>query len=146
MTHKPRTRHTNGRLRQSDFRLLAEFRFVLRRFMRFSEDAAAKVGLEPQQHQTLLVIKAYEGEGRPSIGHIAEQLGVRHHSAVGLVNRLVEAKLLTRTIDAVDRRRVNLGLTSKADRTLAALSSAHRDELRQMAPMLRATLSRLESP
>lgn len=146
MTNRPTAKRTNGSLHPADFRLLAEFRFVLRRFMRFSEAAAAKVGLEPQQHQALLVIKAYEGDGQPSIGHIAEQLGVRHHSAVGLVNRLVEAKLLTRKTDAADRRRVNLGLTSKADRTLEALSSAHRNELRRMAPMLRATLSRLESP
>lgn len=146
MPNKPKKRLTKFSLRQADFVLLAEFRFGLRRFMRFSETAAAKVGLEPQQHQALLVIKAYEGDGLPSIGHIAEQLGVRHHSAVGLVNRLVEAKLLTRKTDAADRRRVTLGLTPKADRTLEALSSAHRDELRQMAPMLRATLSRLESP
>lgn len=139
------TKRSNGGLQPADFRLLAEFRFVLRRFMRFSEAAAAKVGLEPQQHQALLVIKAYEGGDRPSIGYIAEQLGVRHHSAVGLVNRLVKAKLLTRKTDVADRRRVNLGLTPKSDRTLEALSSAHRDELRQMAPMLRETLSRLES-
>lgn len=146
MTNRSAIKRTNGSLHPADFRLLAEFRFVLRRFMQFSEAAAAKVGLEPQQHQTLLVIKAYEGDGQPSIGHIAEQLGIRHHSAVGLVNRLVDVKLLMRKTDAADRRRVNLGLTSKADRTLEALSSAHRDELRRMAPMLRATLSRLESP
>lgn len=145
MTTKSTKKRVNGSLRHADFRLLAEFRFVLRRFMQFSEDAAAKVGLEPQQHQALLVIKAYEGEGRPSIGHIAEQLGVRHHSAVGLVDRLVAAELLTRKTDVADRRRVELGLTAKANRTLEALSSAHRDELRLMAPMLRATLLRLES-
>lgn len=145
MTNKSTKKLASGSLRHADFRLLAEFRFVLRRFMQFSEAAAAKVGLEPQQHQALLVIKAYEGDGRPSIGHIAEQLGVRHHSAVGLVNRLVVAELLTRKTDAADRRRVKLALTPKANRTLEALSSAHRDELRQMAPMLRATLSRLES-
>lgn len=145
MTSRSKKRRANGSLRHADFRLLAEFRFVLRRFMQFSEAAAAKVGLESQQHQALLVIKAYEGDGRPSIGHIAEQLGIRHHSAVGLVNRLVAAELLTRTTDAADRRRVKLGLTTKANRKLEALSSAHRDELRQMAPMLRATLSRLES-
>jgi len=145
MTRKPTRKRANGSLRPADFRLLAEFRLVLRRFMQFSESAAAEVGLEPQQHQALLVIKAYEGDGRPSVGHIAEQLGIRHHSAVGLVDRLVAAELLTRKTDSADRRRVKLGLTPKADRTLEALSSAHRDELRQMAPMLRATLTRLES-
>lgn len=145
MNKKTTTKRSNGSLQHADFRMLAEFRFVLRKFMQFSEGAAAKVGLEPQQHQALLVIKAYEGDGRPSIGYIAEQLGVRHHSAVGLVNRLVAAKFLVRKNDAADRRRVELGLTSKAERTLEALSSAHRDELRQMAPMLRETLSRLES-
>ena len=118
---------------------------MLRKFLRFSEGAAARVGLEPQQHQALLVVKAFEDNGRPSIGHVAEQLAIRHHSAVGLVNRLVVAGLLERRTDASDRRRVTLGLTAKANRTLAALSAAHREELRHLAPMLRSTLSKLES-
>jgi DNA-binding MarR family transcriptional regulator len=129
------------RVSASDYRLLAEFRHLLRGFLAFSEDAARRAGLTPQQHQTLLAIKGYEGS--PTVGQLAQRLLIRHHSAVGLADRLARAGLLARNIDPDDRRRVTLTLTAKAERVLARLSTAHRDELRRLAPMLREILARL---
>ena len=120
-----------------DYRALAEFRHALRQFLAFSEEAAAKAGLTPAQHQALLAIKGMPQTGRAeeqvSVGELAQWLGVRHHSCVGLVERLVALGLIAKQADPADRRRVFLQLTAKAERKLAALSAAHRDELRRRA-------------
>ena len=127
-----------------DYRLLAEFRRVLRQFLAFSESAARQAGLTPQQHQALLAIQGFEGERLPTVGDLAKRLVIRHHSAVGLVDRLARQGLVARQEDAADRRRVTLTLTKKAERLLAGLSAAHRDELRRLAPLLKTLLARIE--
>jgi len=129
-------------LNEEDYKTLAQFRYLLRQFLSFSEDAARDAGLAPQQHQALLAIKGFGGV--LTIGALAERLAIRHHSAVGLVDRLVEADLLTRDSDEEDRRKVALRLTRKAERLLAALTAAHRDELRRLAPLLKPLLDALE--
>jgi DNA-binding MarR family transcriptional regulator len=130
-------------LTRSDYRLLAEFRHQLRIFTAFSENVAHAAGLAPQQHQALLAIKGFARGAAPTIGELAERLHIRHHSAVGLVDRLVEARLVVRCFGSEDRRRVTLALTRQGEKMLADLSVAHRDELRRMAPMLRAVLAQL---
>lgn len=130
---------TDGRERQleaRDYRQLADFRYALRWFLHFSEDAARKAGLTPQQHQLLLAIKGFPDGRDPTVGDAAERLGVRHHSAVELAQRLEEAGLLQRVQDGQDRRRVRLRLTPEAEGRLAALSQSHLDELRRLRPML----------
>lgn len=127
-----------------DYRVLAEFRFLLRNFLTFSEEAAREAGLAPQQHQALLAIKGFPGEAPPSMGDLAERLAIRHHSAVGLVDRLVTAGWLRRMADAADARRVTLALTKAGEAKIATLSSAHREELRRLAPMLREVLARID--
>ena len=124
-----------------DYRALAGFRHALRQFLAFSEDAAAKAGLTPAQHQALLAIKGMPGAGQISVGDLAQWLGVRHHSCVGLVERLVALGLIAKQADPADRRRVFLKLTAKAERKLAALSAVHRDELRQRAEALGSLLA-----
>jgi DNA-binding MarR family transcriptional regulator len=120
-----------------DYSALAQFRHALRQFLAFSENAAAKAGLTPAQHQALLAIKGMPGMDptgkQVSVGDLAQWLGVRHHSCVGLVERLVALGLIAKQADPADRRRVFLQLTAKAERKLAALSAAHRDELRRRA-------------
>lgn len=133
---------SRGKLTPADYQVLAEFRFLLRRFMVFSEGAAREAGLAPQQHQALLAIKGFEGA--PTIGDLAERLAIKHHSAVGLVDRLVKAGHLKRRQDAADRRRVTLALTASGESLLADLSSAHRDELRMLTPSLKALFAKLE--
>jgi DNA-binding MarR family transcriptional regulator len=133
------------KLTARDYRALAGFRHALRQFLAFSEEAAGKAGLTPAQHQALLAIKGLPGAGRAeeqvSVGDLARWLGVRHHSCVGLVERLVTLGLIAKRVDPADRRRVFLTLTARAERKLEALSAVHRDELRHRASTLGSLLA-----
>jgi DNA-binding MarR family transcriptional regulator len=125
-----------ARLDRNDYRTLAAFHHLLRRFLGFSEAAARQAGLTPHHHQALLAIKGFPGDGKISIHGLAEQLCIRHHSAVELVDRLAEWGLVVRRHDSADRRRVFLDLTEAAEQCLTALSAAHLDELRRLRPIL----------
>jgi DNA-binding MarR family transcriptional regulator len=129
----------------ADYQVLAEFRYLLARFLAFSSEAAAGAGLAPRQHQALLAVKGYPGGARVTVGDLAERLGIRHHSAVGLVDRLAESGYLVRRTDSADRRRAVLSLTPAGEKALAALSAAHREELRRIAPLLGPLLKQLGS-
>ena len=118
-----------------EFRALAEFRYQLRRFLSFSENAAKRAGVEPQQHQLMLAVKAKEPEPA-GIAFLAERLKLRHHSVVGLVDRLERSGLVRRTHAASDRRIAQVELTAKGERILQALSLHHREELRSAIPDL----------
>ncbi len=126
-----------------DYEVLAEFRYVLMRFLAFSEHAAQQAGLAPRQHQALLAIKGYPGAAEVTIGDLAGRLGIRHHSAVGLVDRLASGGYLARREDPSDRRRILLSLTAAGEQALTSLSVAHRQELRRVAPLLKSLLTRL---
>ena len=130
-------------LTDADYAFLAEFRFVLRRFLSFSEQAAAGCGLTPQQHQALLAIRAAPA-GRATIGQVAERLILKPHSASGLVERLEALGLLTRAPSPVDRRQTLVVLTAEADRILAQLSATHREEIRRLRPMLTELLAQID--
>jgi DNA-binding MarR family transcriptional regulator len=130
-------------LAKGDYELLAAFRHLLRRFLAFSEAAAREYGLTPQQHQALLAIKGFRGRQSVTVGELAEWLDIRHHSAVGLVDRLTSRNLVRRRVDPSDRRRVWIVLTPASEAVLERLSLAHRAELRQLAPRLGSLLSAL---
>src|SRR5690348_10750657 len=85
-------------LAKADYETLSELRYLMRRFAAFSEAAAREAGLTPQQHQALLAIRGFPGTTRASIGDLARRLNIRHHSVVGLVNRLVSKGLLRRQV------------------------------------------------
>lgn len=129
---------------QADYQRLSEFRYLIRRFLEFSQVQANEAGLTPRQHQALLAIKGFPGGGPVTVGDLAERLRIRHHSAVELVNRLAEAGLVARDQDKTDNRRVLLQLTPLADDHLAELSAVHLDEISRIEPMLRRLLSRHE--
>jgi DNA-binding MarR family transcriptional regulator len=116
-------------LSEADYRALAEFRYQLRKFLHFSENAARRAGLQPRHHQALLAIKGLPGA---TVGDLAERLTIRPHSAGELVNRLVAAKLVRRVTDTVDRRRISLALTPAAEKRLETLTIAHRGELKRL--------------
>jgi DNA-binding MarR family transcriptional regulator len=140
---KKQTESRPASIGEEDYRTLAAFRHMLRQFMAFSETAARQRGLRPQQHQAILAIKAAGEEGF-SVGDLAEQLLIRHHSAGELVDRLVTAGLVLRREAADDRRRVRLTLTGKSEEVLEALSATHISELRRTKPMLEQLLQRLD--
>jgi DNA-binding MarR family transcriptional regulator len=123
-------------LTQRDYASLLEFRNALRRFERWSEDQARQVGLTATQHQLLLAIKGHADERGPTMGEIAEYLTVRHHSAVGLVDRAEQADLVARTRDLADSRTVRLVLTDTGERRIEQLSELHLIELGRLAPVL----------
>jgi DNA-binding MarR family transcriptional regulator len=127
-------------IKPADYQRLSEFRYLIRRFLEFSQVQAEDAGLTPRQHQALLAIKGFPGGGPVTVGDLAERLRIRHHSAVELVNRLSEAGLVQRDHDQNDQRRVLLRLTERADDRLAELSAAHLDELSRIEPMLRRLL------
>jgi DNA-binding MarR family transcriptional regulator len=135
----------NRLLSQPDYHRLAEFRYLLRRFLAFSERAAAKTGLSPQQHQALLAIKGLP-QRKITIGVLAERLGVRHNTAVELIDRLIANRLVERRQSADDRRQVLIELTGRAERLLAKMSLAHSNELKKMAPLLRELLEHFDRP
>ena len=127
-------------LSKKDYETLASFRYALRCFLHFSEEAAKETGLSGQQHQALLAIRGFPGRDSITVGELSERLQTRHHSAVGLVDRLVASGLVEREPNSEDRRSVLIKLTELGERTLETLSSAHREELRRTGPKLRALL------
>jgi DNA-binding MarR family transcriptional regulator len=129
----------------NDYRALAEFRYQIRRFLRFSERAARHAGLEPQQHQLLLAIKGMPDSTRATIGELAERLQIQHHSTVELVDRLTRRGLVLRKRAGEDRREVIVQLTGKGDKVLRELSVHHRDELRSAGPALVEALRKMMS-
>jgi DNA-binding MarR family transcriptional regulator len=124
------------RLETRDYAQLAAFRYALRRFLRFSESAAAEVGLTGQHYQAMLVLRACPDGKRPSINELAAQLLIKHNSAVGLVDRLVAERLVARDTSSADRRKVELRLTARGGALLAKLAAAHRHELEHLGPVL----------
>jgi DNA-binding MarR family transcriptional regulator len=131
-------------LNSAQYRALAEFRFRIRRFVRFSEDAARAAGLEPHQHQLLLAVKGYAGEGEgPTIGYLAEQLQIKHNSAVELLGRMSEGKLIRREPGTSDRRQVIVRLTSIGERLLQKLTEEHLAEIQETGPELVEALEQI---
>ena len=131
------------KLTLSDYQALAEFRFQIRKFLRFSELAVRAAGMEPGQYQLMLAIKGIPQEVRPRIRELADRMHIRHHSAVELVNRLEAGGYVRRERAQHDRREVLLALTAKGEKVLAELALHHHDELRSAASSLVAALRRL---
>jgi DNA-binding MarR family transcriptional regulator len=128
-----------------DFRALAEFRYQIRKFLRFSEDAARAAGLEPQQHQLLLAVKGMPEGMRARIGEIAERLQIQHHSTVELVDRLEQNGYVNRKRNDRDKREVIITLTAKAERILRELTLHHHEMLQTYGTELIASLKKLMS-
>ena len=141
-----RSKKSDGKtpVSKGEYEVLAAFRYALRQFMHFSEEAALSMGLTPQQHQALLAVKGFPGRDRVTIGELAERLQIKHHSAVGLVNRLVTQGLMVREADEQDRRQVFVSVTDYGEDVLAKLSVAHREELNRIGPHLNQLFRRLE--
>lgn len=130
-------------LTQKDYEGLANLRFALRRFERFSEQEARRAGLSPQQHQALLAIRGFPLGEKVSVGALAERLCSRPQSTSELLTRLARLGLITREPSAGDGRQVEIGLTSQGEEILRTLSSVHRSELQRVGVRLKALLELL---
>jgi DNA-binding MarR family transcriptional regulator len=137
--HKLQTR----RAQDAKFIAQAEFRYQIRRFLHFSEAAARRAGLHPQQYQLLLAMRGLPRQHQATIGHLAERLQLEHHSAVELINRAEGRGLVTRAGDRRDRRQVIVHLTKKGGTLLQKLAHEHRNELRLAMPRLVKALKAL---
>lgn len=126
-----------------DYVTLAEFRYALRVFQRFSEDAARSAGVTPAQHQLVLAIKGWPRPDPPSVSNIADRLQLRNHSTVELVRRAEQAGLVTTHVDVDDHRRQLLEVTEHGEQLLASLSALHRDELRRFRTEMHDLLEEL---
>jgi DNA-binding MarR family transcriptional regulator len=133
------------KLNKAQYETLAAFRYELRRFLHFSESAAQTTGITPQRHQVLLAIKGFPGRDQITVGELAERLRLRHHSTVGLIDRLVAEKLVVRKSSLEDRRQVLIQLTGRGEKTLQRLSSLHHEQLKRIGPELSRLLERLNS-
>lgn len=116
---------------EEELAALAHVRSTLRKFLAFSEQAAADHGVTLQWYQALLVIRTYQSGDHISVGELAEQLMIRDHSAAELVSRLVQAKLVRRKTDPTDRRRSLIIMTAAGDRRLSELAAVHLKKLRE---------------
>lgn len=122
----------------AEYQRLLAFRNGLRRFDRWSRDAAQARGLTHAQHQLLLAIRGSTTPGGPTVGEIADALLVRHHTATELIDRTEELGLVARIRDRDDSRRVHLTLTQAGRERLAELTAVHLEELRRLAPIFEA--------
>jgi DNA-binding MarR family transcriptional regulator len=111
------------------YRALADFRYELRRFLRYSEELTRRHGVTPLQYQLLLQVKGYPNPEQATIGALAERLQAKHHGAVALISRCEDAALVTRRVSDEDRRAVVVKLTAKGERLLERLARLHRNEL-----------------
>jgi len=124
------------RLTDADYEDLLTLRTGLRRFLRWSEQQAEEAGLTPAQHQLLLAVRGHSDPRGPTIGEVADYLLLRHHSAVGLIDRADAAGLVERDRDPEDHRIVRLQLTAAGTKRLEALSAQHLEELQRLARKL----------
>lgn len=124
-------------MNKTEFEALAEFRYQLRRYLRFSENAVKDEGLTPRQYQLMLQIKGFPGRGWANIGELAERLQAKHHGTVALVSRCERAGLVRRATDPDDRRQVRVYLTPAGAHRLTRLARVHRDELQSLAGVFR---------
>jgi DNA-binding MarR family transcriptional regulator len=119
-------------LAKRDFEQLSEFRYQMRRFERFSEQAAQEEGITPLQYLLLLHIKGYPGRAWATVGELAERLQSHHHGVVALVTRCEALGLVRRKPSPDDRRQVQVHLEPSGEQVLERLAALHRAELKSL--------------
>jgi DNA-binding MarR family transcriptional regulator len=132
-----KSKRAPARPRDADYARLARFRYALRRYLHFSEAQARAVGISPNQYQLMLFVRA--SPGPPTIADLAQRLQIEHQSAVGLLDRSVQAGLVLRERDRQDARRVRVALTARGATLLARMVAAHSPEFRRLSAALSRT-------
>lgn len=137
-------KQTDLDIKQTDLEHLLELRTGLRRFLRWSERQAEAAGLTGAQHQLLLAVRGHPDPAGPTVGDIADYLVLRHHSAVGLIDRAEAAGLVRRVSDPTNNSAVRVNLTPSGADKLDALAETHLEELAHLAPTMRTLWQALE--
>lgn len=132
-------------LNQAEYTALAEFRYQIRKYLRFMEEKAREAGQNPQQYQLVLALKGLPRGTGPSISALAERMQLNHNSTVELVDRCEKRGLVRRTRSGNDRRQVDLVVTPEGEALLRNLASAGREELRSIGPILAGHIQHLTS-
>lgn len=129
-------------LQKEDYKALSDFRYELRRFLRFSEEITQKEGMTPLQYTLLLHLKGFPGREWATIGELAEKLQAQQHGVVALVSRCEKSGLVRRTPGTEDRRQVRVSLTALGEQRIAHLAQLHRAELKSLSQVFKvASLS-----
>lgn len=123
-------------LMKQDFEMLAEFRYQLRRFLRFSEELASAHGITSLQYLLLLQIQGFPGRDWATIAELAERLQAQHHGVVALVTRCVKAGLVVRLPGRDDKRCVEVHLTEKGRELVASLAAQHKEQVNKIRHLL----------
>ena len=119
----------NRRLTKHDFEILADFRYQIRKFVRFSEQVSRQHGITPRQYLLLLHVKGYPGRNWATVGELAERLQAKHHGVVALISRCEKQGFVERRRSSEDRRRIEIHLLENGERVLDKLARLHRAEL-----------------
>lgn len=123
-------------MRKRDYEAMAGFRYLLRRFLRFSEDVTQQHGITPLQYQLMLQLKGFPGRSHATITELAERLQSKHHGVVALVSRCEEIGLVRRQPSVHDLRQVEVHLSASGERVLEGLALLHRDEFEALLALL----------
>jgi DNA-binding MarR family transcriptional regulator len=140
-----KNRVNNLILSGTDYELLASFRRALRQFLHFSEEASRAAGVPPHQHQAMLAIAGTIGRESITVGELAEHLQIKHHSAVGLANRMESKGWVAKKHSPTDKRQVFVSLTAVGRHLLEDLSAAHKAEIARISPTLKKILNNLDN-
>lgn len=127
----------NDALSKREFETLSDFRYQLRRFLRFSEELTHQHGITHLQYLLMLHVKGYQGREWATIGELAERLQAHHHGVVALVSRCEKLDLVFRKQSEADRRGVEVRLTAKGETLVDGLARLHRDELLNLQGIFR---------
>lgn len=130
-------------LNKRDFETLSDFRYQLRRFLRFSEQITRKSGVTHLQYLLLLHIRGFPGRDWATVGELAERLQAHHHGTVSLVSRCEKLGMVSRKQGEQDRREVQVHLTPKGEKLVEKLARMHRDELLKLQGVFKVPDSRL---
>ena len=115
---------------------LSDFRFRLRSFLRFTEDAARLHGITVLQYQVLLHTQGFPGREWASVSEIAERLQAQPHGVVALVSRCEEAGLVERRASTMDRRQVEVHLLPAGRKKLEALATEFSEHVSELAEVV----------
>jgi DNA-binding MarR family transcriptional regulator len=148
--HMQNKNHVRGKdqakaLSRTEYKALAEFRYQIRRYLRYMEEKARARSFNPQQYQLLLAIEGLPERQTPTIKTVAERMQLNHNTTVGLVDRCERRGLLRRERTGLDRRVVTLVLTPAGKRMMQEQASASRAELQEIGPILFSSLRQLIS-